>query len=242
MKPSGLAKKFSLKSKKAAAATSKAKTIVEEPTEEEKPVVFETDAIMESRDAEETDDVRKQDPAQMEDIDDKEEQNCDKFIVEDREEARDNDFPRQRAENSKKESADQKDDDSVVTEVANEAGEPVDKALSTVKEESNEDETVHDAEANDKPIEDEPTNVDPNKTCDEYDAQDDAEAKDDSSFQGSAPESVEGSYHGSVRSRAVGGNASIDCNTYVTSDDNCSSPAARTSFCGFSHCFGGGLN
>jgi len=234
MKPSGLTKKFSLKSKKAATASANGTSTIEKHAEEEKPVVVETDAIMESRDNEETVDLRKQDPAQMEDIDDKLEQNCDKFIVEDREEAKGVDDQKDGAENAKEESVHQKDDDSVVTEVANEADEPVDKALSTVKEESNEDETVNDTEAKGEPAEDEPAKVEPAKvespdeTSDDDDAQQDSHAKEDFSV--------------SSRSRCVDGNVSIDGSTFETGDNECTSPVAKTSFCGFAYCFGGGLN
>mmetsp|Transcript_20390 Transcript_20390/g.38753 ORF Transcript_20390/g.38753 Transcript_20390/m.38753 type:complete len:242 (+) Transcript_20390:153-878(+) len=234
MKPSGLTKKFSLKSRKAATASSNGTSTIEKHAEEEKPVVVETDAIMEARDNEETVDLRKQDPAQMEDIDDKLEQNCDKFIVEDREEAKGVDDQKDGAENAKEESVHQKDDDSVVTEVANEADEPVDKALSTVKEESNEDETVNDTEAKGEPAEDEPAKVEPAKvespdeTSDDDDAQQDSHAKEDFSV--------------SSRSRCVDGNVSIDGSTFETGDNECTSPVAKTSFCGFAYCFGGGLN
>eukprot|EP00569_Conticribra_weissflogii_P019155 CAMPEP_0171446632 /NCGR_PEP_ID=MMETSP0881-20121228/38695_1 /TAXON_ID=67004 /ORGANISM="Thalassiosira weissflogii, Strain CCMP1336" /LENGTH=273 /DNA_ID=CAMNT_0011971025 /DNA_START=85 /DNA_END=907 /DNA_ORIENTATION=+ len=266
MKPSGLTKKFSLKSRKAATASSNGTSTIEKHAEEEKPVVVETDAIMESRDNEETVDLRKQDPAQMEDIDDKLEQNCDKFIVEDREEAKGVDDQKDGAENAKEESVHQKDDDSVVTEVANEADEPVDKALSTVKEESNEDETVNDTEAKDEPAEDEPPKLNvlmkqeesnedetvndteakgepaedepakvepakvesPDETSDDDDAQQDSHAKEDFSV--------------SSRSRCVDGNVSIDGSTFETGDNECTSPVAKTSFCGFAYCFGGGLN
>ena len=97
---------------------------------EEQPVVNEPiDAIMEARDADETLETPRGDACEMQDIDDKEEKNCDKFIVEDLNEAKEDDENREEPERE-----DINDDDvSVATEVA---GTPVVNVLSSVKEET----------------------------------------------------------------------------------------------------------